>query len=48
MFFGRRCSFAFAMSAKYARQVRAAMLEELGQDYIVGARVRGFSERQTL
>lgn len=30
-----------AMSAKYIRQVRAAVLEELGQDYVQGARARG-------
>ncbi|MBM6968465.1 nickel ABC transporter permease [Pseudoramibacter alactolyticus] len=41
-------TLAFAMSAKYARQVRTAVLEELGQDYIVGARARGLSERQIL
>lgn len=32
-----------AMSAKYIRQVRAAVLEELGQDYVLGARARGVS-----
>lgn len=41
-------TLAFSMSAKYARQVRTAVLEELGQDYIVGARARGLSERQIL
>ena len=34
-------TLAFAMSAKYARQVRAAILEELRQDYVTGARARG-------
>ncbi|GBG55887.1 peptide ABC transporter permease [Sporomusaceae bacterium FL31] len=34
-------TLAIAMAAKYARQVRTAVLEELGQDYITGARVRG-------
>ncbi len=41
-------TLAFAMSAKYARQVRTAVLEELGRDYVVGARARGLSERQIL
>ena len=36
-------TLAFAMSGKYARQVRAAILEELHQDYVVGARARGIS-----
>ena len=32
------------MASKYMRQVRAAVLEELNQDYVVGARARGMSE----
>ena len=36
------------MSAKYTRQVRAAVLEELNQDYVTGARARGMSERYIL
>ena len=31
------------MSAKYTRQVRTAVLEELNQDYVLGAEVRGES-----
>lgn len=34
-------TLAIAMSAKYTRQVRASVLEELSQDYLVGARARG-------
>ncbi len=37
-------TLAFAMSAKYTRQVRTAVLEELGQDYVIGARARGVKE----
>ena len=33
-----------AETAKYTRQVRATVLEELNQDYVVGARARGMSE----
>lgn len=36
------------MTAKYTRQVRAAVLEELNQDYVVGARARGMSETHIL
>ena len=41
-------TLAFAMSAKYTRQVRTAVLEELNQDYVVGARARGIDERTIL
>ncbi len=41
-------TLAFAMSAKYTRQVRTAVLEELNQDYVTGARARGLSERTIL
>ena len=34
-------TLALAMSAKYTRQVRSAVLEELHQDYVTGARMRG-------
>ncbi len=34
-------TLSFAMSAKYLRQVRAAVLEELNQDYVLGACARG-------
>lgn len=37
-------TLAIAMAGKYARQVRAAVLEELNQDYITGARARGLRE----
>jgi peptide/nickel transport system permease protein len=37
-------TLAFAMAAKYCRQVRTAILEELHQDYVVGARARGIKE----
>jgi len=41
-------TLAFAMAAKYTRQVRTAVLEELNQDYVTGARARGISERVIL
>lgn len=34
-------TLAIAMSAKYLRQVRATVLDELSKDYIVGAKARG-------
>lgn len=34
-------TLAVAMSAKYTRQVRTAVLEELNQDYVIGATARG-------
>ena len=34
-------TLALAMSAKYVRQVRAAVLEELSRPYVAGARARG-------
>ena len=37
-------TLAIAMSAKYMRQVRAAVLEELNRDYVTGARARGVRE----
>ena len=36
------------MSAKYTRQIRATVLEELKKDYVVGARARGVRERKIL
>ena len=36
------------MASKYTRQVRVTVLEELRQDYVMGARVRGFSESHIL
>lgn len=37
-------TLAIAMSTKYMRQVRSAVLEELGKDYVLGARARGISD----
>ena len=37
-------TLAISMSAKYTRQVRNAVLEELRQDYVIGARMRGIKE----
>ena len=41
-------TLAIAMSAKYTRQVRASVLEELSQDYVIGARARGIRYRRIL
>lgn len=41
-------TLAVAMSAKYTRQVRTAVVEELSQDYIIGARMRGIKESTIL
>ncbi|MCD7955746.1 MAG: ABC transporter permease [Lachnospiraceae bacterium] len=41
-------TLAFPMSSKYARQVRTAVLEELNQDYVTGARARGIKESKIL
>ena len=41
-------TLAVAMSAKYTRQVRTAVLEELSSDYVIGARARGVPERKIL
>lgn len=41
-------TLAIAMSAKYTRQIRATVLEELKKDYVVGARARGVRERKIL
>ena len=41
-------TLAFAMASKYTRQVRTAVLEELHQDYVIGARARGASEKEIL
>ena len=41
-------TLAIAMSSKYMRQVRAAVLEELNKDYVAGAFARGVSSRVTL
>lgn len=41
-------TLGIVMAAKYTRQVRAAVLEELHQDYVTGARARGMSESYIL
>ncbi len=41
-------TLAIAMSAKYLRQVRAAVLEELSKDYVAGAKARGIPFSVTL
>lgn len=41
-------TLAIAMSAKYMRQVRTAVLEELNKEYVNGAMARGVSERVIL
>ena len=41
-------TLGIVMTSKYTRQVRAAVLEELNQDYVKGARARGFSESHIL
>lgn len=41
-------TLAIAMSAKYLRQVRATVLDELEKDYVLGARARGVKFSTTL
>lgn len=41
-------TLAIAMSAKYLRQVRATVLDELGKEYVTGARARGVKFSVTL
>ncbi len=41
-------TLGIVMAAKYTRQVRGAVLEELQQDYVTGARARGMSESHIL
>lgn len=41
-------TLGIVMAAKYTRQVRTTVLEELNQDYVVGARARGMSESYIL
>lgn len=41
-------TLAIAMSAKYLRQVRATVLDELSKDYVLGARARGVKFSTTL
>ena len=41
-------TLTIAMSAKYLRQVRAAVLDELSKDYVTGAKARGVADRVIL
>ena len=41
-------TLAIYQSAKYTRQVRTVILDELNQDYVIGARARGLSESAIL
>ena len=41
-------TLAIAMSAKYTRQVRTAVLEELSQDYVIGAEARGIKRSKII
>ena len=41
-------TLGFAMSAKYIRQVRHTVIEELNKDYVIGARMRGIKESTIL
>lgn len=41
-------TLAIAMSSKYTRQVRTAVLEELNQDYVTGAQARGVKQSQII
>lgn len=41
-------TLALVMSSRYIRQIRAAMLDELGEGYVVGLRSRGLSETTIL
>lgn len=41
-------TLAIAMSAKYLRQVRATVLDELGKEYVIGEKARGIRFSRTL
>ena len=41
-------TLAIVMSSRYIRQVRAATLDELGKDYVVGLRAKGLKEHTIL
>ena len=41
-------TLALSMASKYTRQVRAVVLEELGKDYVQGARARGVGKKRIL
>lgn len=41
-------TLSVSMGAKYTRQIRAIVLEELGKDYVMGARMRGIPEYKVI
>ena len=41
-------TLTLAMASKYTRQIRATVLEEMGKDYVQGARARGIQENRIL
>ena len=41
-------TLAISLVSRYVRQIRAAILEELNSDYVMGARARGIPERTIL
>ena len=41
-------TLALVMSSRYIRQIRAAALDELAKDYVIGLRARGITERVIL
>lgn len=41
-------TLAIPMAAKYSMQVRTTILEEMNQDYVIGARSRGLSSKKIL
>ena len=41
-------TLAIAMSSKYTRQVRTAVLDELSQDYVIGAQARGVKKSKII
>ena len=41
-------TLTIAMSAKYIRQIRSIVLEELQKDYVIAAKARGISEKTIL
>ena len=41
-------TLAIAMAAKYTRQVRTVVLEELSQDYVIGAEARGIKRSRII
>ena len=41
-------TLSIAMAAKYTRQIRATVLEEMNKEYVLGARARGIRENKIL